>query len=107
MTQREVEAREYLAIEGLSVADLVERVVSLNRLKDGLVLYGYGENGDSIDALLAAAAEKSRRDDECVKVREAVIRVFGPGECACIHDLPGDNYTCTAHQLLRRVARGE
>lgn len=25
--------------------------------------------------------------------------------CSCINDMPGDNYTCTAHQRLREITR--
>jgi hypothetical protein len=64
-TQREVEAREYMAIEGLSVADLVEKVAALTA---------------------------------------DIVQAFSPDGCACIKDIPGDNYTCTAHQRLRKIA---
>jgi hypothetical protein len=39
------------------------------------------------------------------KVEKAVIRVFGDKTCGCINDLPGDNYTCTAHEMLIDCAR--
>ncbi len=40
------------------------------------------------------------------KVTQALVVVFKEG-CACIKDMPGDNYTCTAHELLYKIARGE
>ena len=43
----------------------------------------------------------SRREK---RLLTAIADVFGPGECACIKDMPGDNYTCTSHQLLHGIA---
>jgi hypothetical protein len=39
------------------------------------------------------------------QVGEAVARTNGLGGCGCIKDLPGDNYTCTAHQNLWKWSR--
>ena len=45
-------------------------------------------------------------DSEYISKLEDAIRQTWRGDCGCIHDLPGDNYTCTAHQFLREVALG-
>ncbi len=36
---------------------------------------------------------------------DLIAAAFDPDGCACIDDMPGDNYTCSAHQELRRIAR--
>ncbi len=43
--------------------------------------------------------------DEILGLKEAIVQVFDPDGCGCIKDLPGDNYTCTAHQKLWSVRR--
>lgn len=53
---------------------------------------------------LALAVEIRRRLERLEKCEAAVRTVFGRGGCACIKDLPGDNYTCTAHETLYRIA---
>jgi hypothetical protein len=39
------------------------------------------------------------------EVADAIERTNGLGGCGCIKDLPGDNYTCTAHQALWKWSR--
>jgi hypothetical protein len=45
-------------------------------------------------------------EEQLKELVAAVRRAFSPDGCACIKDMPGDNYTCTAHELLYRIARG-
>lgn len=40
------------------------------------------------------------------KVAGCVVRVLSGTGCACIKDLPGDNYTCSDHAFLISYARG-
>lgn len=41
------------------------------------------------------------------EIVNAIKQAFDPQGCGCIKDMPGDNYTCTAHQLLMSIAREE
>ena len=43
--------------------------------------------------------------EQAQELENAIIDVFGPDGCACIRDLPGDNYTCTSHEKLIHFAR--
>lgn len=38
-------------------------------------------------------------------IQKALKQIFRFDGCGCISDLPGDNYTCTAHEYLRKIAR--
>ncbi len=40
-----------------------------------------------------------------VWLEESVKRAHDPDGCACIKDMPGDNYTCTAHRTLIEYAQ--
>lgn len=43
--------------------------------------------------------------DKLSMLEEALKHIYGRGGCACIKDMPGDNYTCYAHYLLWVVGR--
>jgi hypothetical protein len=44
---------------------------------------------------------------EIKRLRALIRSAHGPDGCACIKDLPGDNYTCEAHRALARIAQEE
>lgn len=59
---------------------------------------------------MTSAMKKYQEGDEQDKLDllvDAIKRACIVGGCACIKDMPGDNYTCTAHQFLWEVARDE
>lgn len=55
--------------------------------------------------VLEAELDQLRRD--LAEARAAIVAVHGPRGCACINDLPGDNYTCEGHRVLFRIARAQ
>jgi hypothetical protein len=70
--------------------------------------------GESLSALPAWSDETASLADNIRHMAEELSRLrrllkditqaFSPDGCGCIKDIPGDNYTCTAHQRLRKIA---
>ncbi len=49
--------------------------------------------------------ENKKLKNYVTEILATIVSVHGPKGCACIKDLPGDNYTCTGHQKLMAIAR--
>lgn len=39
------------------------------------------------------------------EILNLLSNIWGRDGCACINDMPGDNYTCTSHEKLYKLAR--
>lgn len=59
-----------------------------------------------IESLVAAVSAVMEERAAQERVFEAVKIVHGSEPCGCVKDMPGDNSTCWAHQVLRDFARG-
>ncbi len=106
---RDAEAQGYLEMR--ERAEKAEAEVMLDASNRNLRDYAIKQRDEKITALSerieqmiadfhSATEEIFAITQERDMVLAALKQAYNPAGCGCISDLPGDNYTCTAHQLL-------